>query len=564
MGFRIWVNHLGFRPKDKKQAVVLASEPPDSAEFQVREVGTGELAFRGFVEFREDPFGLAGVAEFSGVEQPGLYQIRIGNVRSVPFFIRDDVYSRTAYDVFHYFHVQRCGQEVPGWHDACHLDDARRRDTLEHVDVVGGWHDAGDLRKWMSATMWGAIAMCWVKRFWGSTWSRFSSDDLLDEIKWGNAYFLKMQDPRSGRVWHDTAGGVNGDNSDNHWTDNVIGTSDDRHVETRVSPLVQWTFVYLQALVNQVFKESDPVYSRGCLKSGLSAYKYALEMNQELDTLALGMKILATSELTRAGALPEKTAELAVAIDRLLGRQITSEVPEKGAFRTADETDAPLFRHVWLSGVPALSLLVAHEAGFGNPASIREAIKRYVYDYVKPLTELSVFRILPYSVWRQPTTPDHYRPLPKGGVYRYFMPVLQEAAEPRPVRWWVGTTSHLLSHSLILALASRQLGDPALRDLAIRQIEWVVGANPFQASMITGIGVNQPWPHSRFVGLIPGGIMNGIGGDVQDNPILDQENGLAWQTNEYWSPHNAWYLMSLVGLDEREKPAQTIGVRSPR
>ena len=569
LGIRICVNHLGFRPVGHKQAVVLASGPSDPREFSIREVGTGRLAFRGAVRYREDPLGFGGVAEFSELTEPGLYQIRIGETRSVPFFIRNDVYTRTAYDVFHYFHIQRCGQAVPGWHDACHLDDARRRDTGEHVDVVGGWHDAGDLRKWMSATLWAAIAMCWVKRYWGSTWTRFSSDDLLDEIRWGNAYFLKMHDSQCGRVWHDTAGGVNGDNSDNHWTDNVIGTDDDRYVETeRVSPLIQWTFVYLQALVAQTFKEADPGYSRTCLDAAVSAYEYALTLGPGLDTLSLGMKVLALVELVRARSLPgapahalaECRGQLDVAIDELVARQIVSDGPGKGAFRASGAADAPIFRHAWLSGIPSGSLLVAHAAGFGNLVATRQAIERYVYEYIKPLTELSAFRILPYSVWREAPTPDRYRPLPQGGVYRFFMPVLEEGQERRPVRWWVGTTSHLLSHSLVLALASRQLQDPSLQDLAVRQIEWVAGANPFQASLITGHGVNQPWPHSRFVGLIPGGIMNGIGGDEQDEPVLDQENGLAWQTNEYWSPHNAFYLMTLAALEERENPAPTIGI----
>lgn len=128
---------------------------------------------------------------------------------------------------------------------------------------------------------------------------------------------------------------------------------------------------------------------------------------------------------------------------------------------------------------------------------------------------------------RAPSTPDRYRSLPKGGAYRFFMPVLQEGDEPRPARWWVGTTSHLLSHSLALVLASRQLQDPSLRDVAIRQIEWAVGANPFQASLITGHGVNQPWPHSRFVGLISGGIMNGIG--VMSKTILSSIKKMVWR-----------------------------------
>src|SRR5690606_27383020 len=61
MTVRICVNHLGFRPSDRKRAVVVATGPSDPREFEVREVGTGHIVFRGSVTYRDDPFGLAGV-----------------------------------------------------------------------------------------------------------------------------------------------------------------------------------------------------------------------------------------------------------------------------------------------------------------------------------------------------------------------------------------------------------------------------------------------------------------------------------------------------------------------
>ena len=37
--------------------------------------------------------------------------------------------------------------------------DGVRSDTGEAVDTAGGWHDAGDLRKWMEVTMLNGIAL---------------------------------------------------------------------------------------------------------------------------------------------------------------------------------------------------------------------------------------------------------------------------------------------------------------------------------------------------------------------------------------------------------------------
>lgn len=44
------------------------------------------------------------------------------------------------------------------------------------------------------------------------------------------------------------------------------------------------------------------------------------------------------------------------------------------------------------------------------------------------------------------------------------------------------------------------------------------------------------------MGLIPGGIMNGIAGNMKDEPVLDKQYGLNWRTCEYWSPHGACYI----------------------
>jgi hypothetical protein len=66
---------------------------------------------------------------------------------------------------------------------------------------------------------------------------------------------------------------------------------------------------------------------------------------------------------------------------------------------------------------------------------------------------------------------------------------------------------------------------------------------------MTGEGMRNVYPHSRYVGLLNGGIVNGIAGNAKDEPILDTEYGYDWRTTEYWSPHNAWYLWALSQLE---------------
>ena len=113
---------------------------------------------------------------------------------------------------------------------------------------------------------------------------------------------------------------------------------------------------------------------------------------------------------------------------------------------------------------------------------------------------------------------------------------------PTRQSWWLGMTSHLECYALLFAMAASEFKSRRYRDLAYSQLEWVMGANPFGACLMTGEGINTPYPHSRFVGLIPGGLLNGIAGNSRDEPVLDTTNSFDWRTTEYWSPHNAWYI----------------------
>lgn len=55
------------------------------------------------------------------------------------------------------------------------------------------------------------------------------------------------------------------------------------------------------------------------------------------------------------------------------------------------------------------------------------------------------------------------------------------------------------------------------------------------STSMTGEGMFNPFPHSRFVGLIPGSIMNGIAGNAEDEPVLDLEYTLNRRSCEHWS-----------------------------
>ena len=169
-------------------------------------------------------------------------------------------------------------------------------------------------------------------------------------------------------------------------------------------------------------------------------------------------------------------------------------------------------------------------------------MRLYLDEYVTPMSARSAYGIMPLGIYLGSPTAETYRPLDGELTYRYFMPTRQRS-------WWLGVTSHLESHAVLLAAAAKAFGKPEYRDLALRQLEWVMGNNPFGASLMTGEGWRNSYPYSRFVGPLIGGIVNGVAGNAQDVPILQMEYGNDWRTGEYWTPHNAFYLWAMSQLE---------------
>ena len=102
----------------------------------------------------------------------------------------------------------------------------------------------------------------------------------------------------------------------------------------------------------------------------------------------------------------------------------------------------------------------------------------------------------------------------------------------------------------------RLTGEKRYFDVACRQIDWVLGCNPFDASTVEGVGLNQP---ERFVNgneffpptpQIPGAVMTGIFGDNNDNPEPFRNNSSV----EYDMPPTAmlmWLLSELSSVEKR-------------
>ena len=115
-----------------------------------------------------------------------------------------------------------------------------------------------------------------------------------------------------------------------------------------------------------------------------------------------------------------------------------------------------------------------------------------------------------------------------------------------------------------MALAFQYRPEPRYLAFVYDQINWILGNNPFDVSMMEGSGsAFVPTYHHRIIfsgvarGAIPGSVINGMTwrGLGEDVPYLDM-TGIDipfFSSNECWLPHNTHYLNALANLKAARK-----------
>jgi len=228
----IVIDQFGYRENARKIAVGRIFVPPGTGipgvapgPFKVIDEATGASVFEGSpMPFNSTGTGNVDAAsgdmiwhfDFSSVTSPGRYHILMDNpgvVRSYSFNIGSDVYKDVLKAAVKYFYFQRAGiaktaQYAGEWADGVQFDQDKRtrswfaqNNAATERDLSGGWYDAGDYNKY---TKWHADYISMMIHIYEENPSAFTDDfgipesgngipDIIDEIKWGLEWLLKMQ-----------------------------------------------------------------------------------------------------------------------------------------------------------------------------------------------------------------------------------------------------------------------------------------------------------------------------------------------------------------------------------
>jgi len=576
----VLVNHVGYDVAGPKRAIVQGrkGDTVRSCEVQDAATRTRVLAL--------DPQAAGAVgrwrdwtywtADFSSLQREGEFRVACttsgGPVASSSFRIEKSVLERqTLSDVLYYFK----GQRASGL-----LDQADRTVRLEGrsdrvVDAHGGWYDAtGDYGKHLShlsystyfnpqqipLTAWGLLKTYDLLQRRSDPLFRQYLRRLLDEAAWGADYLVRVQAP-GGSFYRSVSGPGPAKRPDDRRISRdartrAITSTDEAEYQSSFRAGGGLAIAALaQAALWQVPGERKADY----LRAAEDAWTFLEKNNARLtndgrenivdDYCAL----LAATELFRATRKPGYKEAADTRATRLLARLS----PRPRAYWRADDGDRPFF-HAADAGLPVASLIayldIADEA---RQAPVRQAVRASLE------WELAVtFEVAnPFGYARQLVQT-------KAGLRetRFFFPHDTETAP-----WWQGEDARLGS----LAFAARSAAavfaeDPAfagrLRRYAQDQLDWILGRNPFDASLLEGAGHDNP--EYRFLGSFeytnaPGGIVNGITAGFTDPQGIDFNlphtvtgGDNDWRWGEQWLPHATWYLLALAAAEGPSRPPE--------
>jgi hypothetical protein len=359
------------------------------------------------------------------------------------------------------------------------------------------------------------------------------------------------------------------------WTDNITGTKDDMESKASNKPMNNFIAASYCALAVPFYKNNDPVFARWCKNSAIEDFKFA---NDKLNTstitkneVELYAQAMVTAmylyRLTQEQSYLDWGAHYAqIVMDcQQVERRSDWSVPLHGFFYETREKKRILeFFHRSNEElmVQGLSMLLGDAPKHSNAPKWKASCQAYA-DYLHDISKMiSPYGILPAAVYELNNADfsgiyhegekvglpsmEEYNAQVKNGIplsANFYLRRFPVAYQFR------GFHAVLMGKAKAAFILSEVLNDQELKSIATRQLEYIVGYNPFALSTIYGDGYDYPPLYGAYAGDVVGAVPVGIETfENDDEPYMPMQVNATYK--EIWTHTTASTIWLLAKLFE--------------
>ncbi len=554
-------NHVGYGPDARKRILIQAPADADWDHVALLQLPAGEEVWRTV------PRACGSVAgwhlgswweiDAGGVTAPGRYAVRWvltdgATGQGEGFEIREGLLGPALIsDVL--FHIK--SQRSSGIWDKADSQAPRLDDRVAR-DVSGGWFDAsGDNSKYLSHLSYANVMnpqqnpmVTWTL---GRAWQRYAglgSDDyfrerLRDEAIHGADWLMRMQDEVG--YWYVTVF--------DRWSKDpaqrelcTYATQEGHKGADYQAGWRQGGGMAVAALALAARLGGGGAYSADEYRSAaLKGFRHLIEHGRSYlddgtenlidETCAL----LAAAEL--ATLVPEE--DVLAELDRRLRETLARGRETDGhVWLAMDDAGERSWFHASDAGLPAVAL--ARAAELHPDREDAAAARDFAVAWLESLVSLGDDIPNPFGY------PPHWVKVPgEEGRRQWFYPHDNPSGY-----WWQGENAKLAS--LAGAVWTVAPAHVRLVGAASRWVDWILGANPFDACMMHGRGRNNPHYEDDGAFNAPGGVCNGVTAGFENEADIafqpspwNDDPDQSWRWGEQWLPNAAWLLYALAVRD---------------
>ncbi|MBP5519860.1 MAG: glycoside hydrolase family 9 protein [Treponema sp.] len=516
----IFINQIGYRPRDNKIAFVSQKAKGKAESFSVFDSVKNKEVFSGLFQKAPDD-KLAGgtyyLADFSDLNICGEFFVLVNCEKSFSFKISERIYDEIQSLALNYFTQARCGQGV------CHTGLAEIYGTSAKKNVQGGWHDAGDYGRYVVA---GTKAIMDLLLAYKKAPAAFGDFDLFGEVRFELEWLLEMQ-REDGAVYHKI--------SCYHFCDFIMPQEEkDRLVIAPVSTAATADFAGCLAYAANFYKKSDCVFAKTLLDAAIKAQNYLFSHDDDF--------YINPPEITTGGYGDRDVCdERYFALCSLFcATKDENYLLKAMKIRSEKKNSAPDLDFPWNSGWREV-FSWAFVTGYGTEILLEN----------ENLLSAEILAEIQSGIITQAED---------------ILCVCNESAfkySSKTVFW--GSNGAICDLAHVLLMAYDFTGRKAFFDAAKNQLDYILGCNPLNFCFLTGVGTKSPKnPHHRPSGasgrVYKGMLAGGACSTMDDEYAKEHFSGIAplkcyadvqpsYSTNEvaiYWNSAFVYLLSRII------------------